>query len=278
MRMPDRKWWTSAADGLDDSAEFMSERDRRRRGKFAVQEVTVGAADAAGLDADEEIVRSRNRLLDFPDEQIADRFQSHGFHAHRSSNACRIVARPPLGDQSAVPSIGAATLSLEQCTKISSARYMLDNGALRPSQTPYLRRCIMEWKGRRQSGNVEDARGSGGFRGGMGGNPFGRGGGFRIPTGGGGRGGGLSIGTIIFLVVIYFGLKMLGIDLLQVMEGGSISPAGYEQTQNASAGNAGGRGNEGLCRHCACRDRRHLERHLPGERRNLSGAEAGALP
>ncbi|WP_455270848.1 KPN_02809 family neutral zinc metallopeptidase [Rhizobium herbae] len=93
----------------------------------------------------------------------------------------------------------------------------------------------MEWKGRRQSGNVEDARGSGPVRGGMGGNPFGRGGGFRIPTGGGGRGGGMSIGTIVFLVVIYFVLKMMGIDMLQVLDGGQgTSPSGYEQTQSAS--------------------------------------------
>ncbi|MCV9999976.1 zinc metallopeptidase [Pararhizobium sp. YC-54] len=91
----------------------------------------------------------------------------------------------------------------------------------------------MEWKGRRQSGNVEDARGSGPVRGGMGGNPFGRGGGFRIPTGGGGRGGGMSIGTIIFLVVIYFVLKMMGIDMLQVLDGGQ-STGGYEQTQSQS--------------------------------------------
>ncbi|WP_426227329.1 KPN_02809 family neutral zinc metallopeptidase [Pararhizobium sp. DWP3-4] len=93
----------------------------------------------------------------------------------------------------------------------------------------------MEWKGRRQSGNVEDERGAGPVRGGMGGNPFGRGGGFRLPTGGGGRGGGMSIGTIIFLVVIYFGLKMVGIDLLQVLDGGqSTGPSGYEQTQSPS--------------------------------------------
>lgn len=91
----------------------------------------------------------------------------------------------------------------------------------------------MEWKGRRQSGNVEDERGSGPVRGGMGGNPFGRGGGFRIPTGGGGRGGGMSIGTIIFLVVIYFVLKMMGIDMLQVLDGGQ-STGGYEQTQSQS--------------------------------------------
>ncbi len=93
----------------------------------------------------------------------------------------------------------------------------------------------MEWKGRRQSGNVEDERGSGPVRGGMGGNPFGRGGGFRLPTGGGGRGGGMSIGTIIFLVVIYFGLKMVGIDLLQVLDGGqSTGQSGYEQSQSPS--------------------------------------------
>ncbi|WP_438752807.1 KPN_02809 family neutral zinc metallopeptidase [Pararhizobium sp. O133] len=93
----------------------------------------------------------------------------------------------------------------------------------------------MEWKGRRQSGNIEDQRGSGPVRGGLGGNPFGRGGGFRIPTGGGGRGGGMSIGTIIFLVVIYFVLKMMGIDMLQVLDGGQgTSPSGYEQTQGSS--------------------------------------------
>lgn len=90
----------------------------------------------------------------------------------------------------------------------------------------------MEWKGRRQSGNIEDGRGNSPMRGSTGGNPFGRGGGFRIPTGGGGRGGGLSIGTIIFLVVIYFVLKMMGIDLLQVMDGGQGgSPSGYEQSE-----------------------------------------------
>ncbi|WP_349435071.1 neutral zinc metallopeptidase [Pararhizobium sp. A13] len=90
----------------------------------------------------------------------------------------------------------------------------------------------MEWRGRRQSGNVEDVRGSSPSRGGLGGNPFGRGGGFRIPTGGGGRGGGMSIGTIIFLVVIYFVLRMMGIDLLQVMEGGQVGSPGVEQTES----------------------------------------------
>ncbi|MFB2606884.1 neutral zinc metallopeptidase, partial [Rhizobium phaseoli] len=77
----------------------------------------------------------------------------------------------------------------------------------------------MEWRGRRQSDNIEDRRGepsSGGF---------GRGGGFNFPSGGGVRraGGGLSIGTIIFLVVIYFIFKMMGVDLLQVLDNGGMS-------------------------------------------------------
>ncbi len=100
----------------------------------------------------------------------------------------------------------------------------------------------MEWKGRRQSGNVEDQRGpSAPSGGGLGNNPFGRGG-FRLPSGGGGMrraGGGMSIGTIIFLVVIYFVLKMMGIDMLQVLgEGGQGSGSGYEQSTDSSASRA----------------------------------------
>ena len=94
----------------------------------------------------------------------------------------------------------------------------------------------MEWKGRRQSDNIEDQRGAGPSMGGS--NPFGRGsgGGFRIPMGGARRaGGGMSIGTIIFLVVIYFVFRMMGIDLLQVMgNGGQVSMPGFEQTESAS--------------------------------------------
>ncbi|MBY5538673.1 zinc metallopeptidase [Rhizobium leguminosarum] len=87
----------------------------------------------------------------------------------------------------------------------------------------------MEWRGRRQSDNVEDRRG------GPSGGGFGRGGGFNFPSGGGVRraGGGLSIGTIIFLVVIYFIFKMMGIDLLQMLDtGGTTSGPGYEQSQS----------------------------------------------
>ncbi|MEZ2126997.1 MULTISPECIES: neutral zinc metallopeptidase [unclassified Sinorhizobium] len=91
----------------------------------------------------------------------------------------------------------------------------------------------MEWRGRRQSSNIEDRRGeSGGID---------RGGGFSFPTGGGGMrraGGGLSIGTIIFLVVIYLIFKAMGIDLLQVLDTGSTSGPGYEQSQSTDGTSA----------------------------------------
>jgi uncharacterized protein len=87
----------------------------------------------------------------------------------------------------------------------------------------------MEWKGRRQSDNIEDRRGDPSMGG------LGRGGGFSFPSGGGmgRRGGGLSIGTIIFLVVLYLIFKAMGIDLLQVMDGGMSSGPGYEQSQSS---------------------------------------------
>lgn len=88
----------------------------------------------------------------------------------------------------------------------------------------------MEWRGRRQSDNVEDRRGQSTPRGGSGRNPFGRSG-IQIPTGGR-RGGGLSFGTIIFLVIIYFVLKAMGIDMLQVLGEGNVggTGSGYEQS------------------------------------------------
>ncbi|MDI6027087.1 neutral zinc metallopeptidase [Corticibacterium sp. UT-5YL-CI-8] len=90
----------------------------------------------------------------------------------------------------------------------------------------------MLWKGRRQSGNVQDARGQGGG-GGMPG-----GGGFRIPVGRGG-GGGLGIGGIIILVIIYFALRSCGIDPLSEMssDGGGVPGGGGQVTQGASPAN-----------------------------------------
>ncbi|AYD01618.1 neutral zinc metallopeptidase [Neorhizobium sp. NCHU2750] len=84
----------------------------------------------------------------------------------------------------------------------------------------------MEWKGRRQSDNVEDQRGSS-----MGGSPMG-GGGFRIPIGGGGRGGGgLSIGGIVVVLIICW---ITGINPLTLLSGGDIDLGGGGTTTQQS--------------------------------------------
>ncbi|MEN3148335.1 neutral zinc metallopeptidase [Neorhizobium sp. IRAMC:178] len=82
----------------------------------------------------------------------------------------------------------------------------------------------MEWKGRRQSDNVEDQRGAS-----MGGSPMGRGG-FRIPVGGGGRrGGGLGIGGIIVILIICW---ITGINPLSLLSGElGMDGSGFEQQQ-----------------------------------------------
>ncbi len=70
------------------------------------------------------------------------------------------------------------------------------------------------------SENVEDRRGQGGAGGGFG-FPRGGGRGINIPMGGGR--GGLSISTIIMLVIVYFAIKLIfGIDLIQVLNGGGM--------------------------------------------------------
>ena len=89
----------------------------------------------------------------------------------------------------------------------------------------------MEWQGRRQSQNVEDRQGESG---GLNDSAFGRGGGFTLPIGR--RGGGLSIGTIIFLVVIYLVFKAMGVDLLQVLGEANSDGSGYEQSERQNAG------------------------------------------
>ena len=77
----------------------------------------------------------------------------------------------------------------------------------------------MRWRGRRQSDNIDDQRGQGGF--GRPGN-IGGPGRMRIPIGGRAGGGGLS--TIVILVVLFFGLKACGIDPMQVLGGGALLP------------------------------------------------------
>jgi uncharacterized protein len=81
----------------------------------------------------------------------------------------------------------------------------------------------MRWRGRRQSTNVRDMRGSGGgLGGGLGGlGGLGRG---RVTRAGGGMG----IGTILIVLVIAW---LAGINPLDLLSGGSIGPASSPQQQ-----------------------------------------------
>jgi predicted metalloprotease len=82
----------------------------------------------------------------------------------------------------------------------------------------------MKWRGRQQSSNIEDRRGqTGGGLGGLGGSPFGsgRGGGIRLPTGGGSRGGiGSLIGIVVVLGIIWV---VTGTNPLDMLTGGQTS-------------------------------------------------------
>ncbi|NMA98186.1 MAG: zinc metallopeptidase [Phyllobacteriaceae bacterium] len=82
----------------------------------------------------------------------------------------------------------------------------------------------MKWQGRERSSNIEDRRGQrGGGLGGLGGQ-FGNRGGIRLPTGGGGRSGGMGIiGIIIVLGIICFATGQNPIDILT--GGTSTAPA-----------------------------------------------------
>lgn len=91
----------------------------------------------------------------------------------------------------------------------------------------------MQWKGRRQSSNIEDRRSEGGGLGGLGG---GLGGGMgrgpiRIPI----RAGGGSFSGLVILVVLFFALRACGIDPLELLDGGQ-SP---QQTQTQSRSQSG---------------------------------------
>ena len=84
----------------------------------------------------------------------------------------------------------------------------------------------MRWRGRRQSTNLRDVRGPGGFGG------LGRGGPFVVRRGG--AGGGLGIGTILVLLVVAW---LFGINPLELLSGGGsvgTGPAPQTQTQQAS--------------------------------------------
>ncbi|AXS42109.1 neutral zinc metallopeptidase [Breoghania sp. L-A4] len=83
----------------------------------------------------------------------------------------------------------------------------------------------MRWKGRRQSGNVQDVRGQSGSRS--------RGAGFRLPIGRGSRRGarGLGLGGILVLVALYAGMTALGIDPAVLFgDGAPQTSSGARQT------------------------------------------------
>jgi len=86
----------------------------------------------------------------------------------------------------------------------------------------------MKWRGRQQSSNIEDRRGqSRGGLGGLGGNPFGRGGGgIRLPTGGG-RGSRGGLGSILGIVVVLGIIWVVtGTNPIDMMTGGSGTGSG----------------------------------------------------
>lgn len=89
----------------------------------------------------------------------------------------------------------------------------------------------MRWKGRRQSRNIEDARGQAPKARGR--NPFGRGG-FRLPSRRGGAGGGMSIKSLLLMGVVFLALWAFGIvspaDILSQMGGAPTS--NFEQTSS----------------------------------------------
>ena len=81
----------------------------------------------------------------------------------------------------------------------------------------------MQWRGRRQSDNIEDRRGMSTGR-------MGGGGGFRLPTGG--RGGGIGIGGLVVILLISWAL---GINPLTLLSGGdTYSDSGSQQQQTGT--------------------------------------------
>lgn len=83
----------------------------------------------------------------------------------------------------------------------------------------------MEWKGRRQSGNVQDERGTGPTD--APGDPFGRRGGLNIPIGSG-KGG---IGSIVLIIIVVVVLQFMGVDVTSLMNGGQTVSPGNDQTE-----------------------------------------------
>src|SRR4051812_2059794 len=94
----------------------------------------------------------------------------------------------------------------------------------------------MEWKGRRQSGNIEDVRGTGPTP--PPGDPFGRRGGINIPVGGA-RGGG--IGMIVIIIIVVVVLQFMGVDVGSLLNGGQTTTTqspGFDQSEQTTSQNA----------------------------------------
>ncbi|HMN80812.1 MAG TPA: neutral zinc metallopeptidase, partial [Burkholderiaceae bacterium] len=86
----------------------------------------------------------------------------------------------------------------------------------------------MRWEGERESGNVEDRRGSGG------------GGGFGLPIGRGGIG----VGTIVIALIIGWVLGINPLTLLGVLGGGGDVGVPVEQAQPRQGQPADDRGSQ----------------------------------
>ena len=102
----------------------------------------------------------------------------------------------------------------------------------------------MRWRGRRQSGNIEDRRGQRRMPGGFGG-LGGRIGRRRVPVGlprsGRARSGGIGIGTIVIMLIIAWAL---GINPLSLLSGGGTSPQ-FGPSTGAEVGETGAPSDEG---------------------------------
>jgi predicted metalloprotease len=85
----------------------------------------------------------------------------------------------------------------------------------------------MEWKGRRQSGNIEDMRGTDPTP--PPGDPFGRRGGMNIPIGRGG------IGSVVLIIIVVVVLQLMGVDVSQLLGDGSSQSPGQSQTQRTTS-------------------------------------------
>ena len=100
----------------------------------------------------------------------------------------------------------------------------------------------MKWQGRQRSSNIEDRRGAGGAGGGLGrggglgSNPFGQGGGIRLPTGRSGGGLGGILGIVVVLGIIWF---VTGTNPLDMLTGGSSGVAPSSSSQSHPLPQAG---------------------------------------